>query len=164
MFSRYRCKPECLTQVQRPRNECCPIKYPIPAEPSIPESARIQKELAACTPYIQTTASSNPCLSGNTEDQRTTTTTHDPVLVRSVASSETTRLRAIQQIQEEAFSFEPTRRFQQFFPKQPLPPDRILCPERIPNKVAAESVLDSRCVPQAMFRPSVLPGDVPPPT
>lgn len=161
MFSRYRCKPECLTRVERPLNECCPIRYPKQKDPSVPESVRLQKEVGACTPYIRPTASSNPCLSGNTA-QTTTTTSHQPVCVRTVAGSETTRLRAIQQIQEETFSFEPTRRFQQFFPKQPLTPDRILCPERIPNKVAAESVLDSRCVPQGMFGPSVQPGDVPP--
>lgn len=161
MFSRYRCRPECLTRVDSPRTECYPIRYPTPIVPSVPESARIQTQVEACTPYIRSTASSNPCLSGDTA-QTTITTTMEPVEVRTIASSEITRLRAIQQSQDDTSTFEPLRRFQQFFPKQPMTPDRILCPERLPNKVTAESVLNSRCVPQGMFRPSVQPEDVAP--
>lgn len=159
MYSRYRCRSECPTYTPRPlKSNCCPPPVVNPRVPATPESIRIQARVGACTPYIQPTASSNPCLSGDTT-VRQPTTTHEPVLVRTVASSETTRLRTIQSVQEEQFSFDPERRFQQFFPKRPLAPERILCPERIPNKEPVFSLVASRCIPSVRFRPSVEPGE-----
>lgn len=163
MFSRYRCRPECLTRVNQPVSPlCCPEPIIKPTNPALPESLRIQREVNACTPYIHPNPSSNPCLSGQEPTASQPTANHEPVSVRTVASSETTRLRAIQLQEEEQFSFDPKRRFAQFFPKFPLTPERILCPERIPNKVSVGVDLDSRCVPGTMFRPSVAPGDTPP--
>ena len=163
MFSRYRCRPECLTRVERPvPTTCCPGPTIKPKNPALPESARIQREVNACTPYIRPSPSSNPCLSGQEPSTSQPTANHQPVCVRTVASSETTRLRAIQQRSEEQFSFDPKRRFAQYFPTFPLRPESILCPERIPNKVSVGVDLDSRCVPGTMFRPSVTPDELPP--
>jgi hypothetical protein len=154
MFTRYRCCSENRLPVVT--TTCCPPARVPDSVSAMPESVRMQIE--RCTPYIRTGPTSFPCVGGPGSSTGSVVigTTDAPVQVRSVAASETTRLRGVEVLNQLQNIDNPDTRFQQYFPKQPIAPERVLCPERLPPSNAPRGpAADRGCVPQNMFAPSV---------
>ncbi len=130
---------------------------------AIPESLRLRAQVDACPMYVRPGLSSATCVPGGEEGDSGSSTgaissitstpgTTAPVEVRTRTAGEFTELLGIQVLNAANNRFNPDTRFQQYFPETVPAPERVVCPERIPNPVPARETV---CIPQTLFAPSV---------
>lgn len=151
---------------------CCGTLLPTSTNTTysaLPESVRIRNEL--CRPYVYVppgrgSSCSSLYNNGGSIGENGATSTNGtnaaipgqpayidaPVLVRTVAASETTALLGIQTLNAARDTTNPDTRFAQYFPEQPPIPLSKICPERYPNPARVQ---DRFCIPQGTFAPSV---------
>jgi hypothetical protein len=176
MFQKYsrRCCPE---QSQTSVVSACPCPCP-PINPiidpvtghiikpieSVPESIRLRRQVDTCPMYIRPGPASSLCVPGGEEGGNSggvgtlgSPGTAAPVEVKTFSAGEYLSLLGAQTLNAASNAFNPDRRFQQYFPETVPAPERVVCPERIPNPVP---VRDSGCVPQTLFAPSVPGGPI----
>ncbi len=175
-MNRYTSTRTFCSQLQGPivsTEQCCVTVLPSNKEP-LPESLRIRNQLcipyvyvppgrgSSCAPQFVSGAGGSGGGMGSTGATGTTNANlpglpayiDAPVMVRTVAASETTALLGAQVLNAARNAENPDTRFAQYFPEQPPFPIEKVCPERYPNPAP---VRDRFCVPQGMFAPSVPP-------
>lgn len=164
MFQKYSPFPCCPVRSIIPTDPYCPPSRPeawdIRTRVPLPESVRARVQLEACPMYIRPGISSSKCLPGEDADSGTnsggnlgTPGTTAPVEVRSMSAGEYIQLVAAQTLNAASNASNPERRFQQYFPESVPAPERIVCPERLPNRNPI-TVRDRFCVPQTLFAAS----------
>jgi len=134
----------------------CPVQTQ-PGHETIPESVRMITEQC---PTAWVTTLVTPLCTNTSSDPITATTqiiqvpvnTNTPppyVDIRSTPASVTTRQQALTVLSQSSNPYDPSTRFNQYFPPQPPPPP---CPVRIPSNEPKISI--PVCVPVTRFKGS----------
>jgi hypothetical protein len=168
-YSRFCCND--AAPIAAPTSSCCPTAAPRvdTRSETVPESIRLRRQVDTCPMYIRPGPSSSLCVPGGEEGSQGAQTQPQPqiqtqgtpgaapVEVKTFSAGEYMSLLGAQTLNAANNAFNPDTRFQQYFPETVPAPERIVCPERIPNPVV---VRDRGCIPQAVFAPSVPGGPI----
>ena len=148
MYKKYRaCPPPVKTIITGP---CCPPPVQ-PGRDTIPESVRMMTQ--KCPNFYVTTLVTPVCNNGTTVEKRlvpvNSNTPIPCVAVGTTPASVTTRQQSLSVLSQSSDPYNPTTRFNQYFPPQPPPPP---CPIRMPSNEPKISI--PVCVPITRFKGS----------